>query len=90
MIPNRDSIPQNQPRPNDAVSKLDGIAASMEGIIGDSVSFFTFIELFFTFGSWFACFAFVGEQPIESDITPRKNEQRITTQRLLFFISFLL
>jgi hypothetical protein len=38
MIPNRDSTPQNQPRPKEAVSKTDGAAASMGGIVPDWVS----------------------------------------------------
>jgi hypothetical protein len=38
MIPNRDSIPQNQPRPKEAVSKTAGAATSMGGISAGLVS----------------------------------------------------
>jgi hypothetical protein len=38
MIPNRDSIPQNQPRPKEAVSKTAGTATSIGGISAGLVS----------------------------------------------------
>jgi hypothetical protein len=38
MIPNRDSIPQNQPRPKEAVSKTAGAATSINGISAGLVS----------------------------------------------------
>jgi len=41
MIPNRDSMPQNHPKPKDAVSNTVGGDASMAG----SVVFFTAAEL---------------------------------------------
>jgi hypothetical protein len=38
MIPNWDSIPQNQPRPKEAVSKTAGAATSIGGISAGLVS----------------------------------------------------
>jgi hypothetical protein len=90
IIPNRDSFPQNQPRPKEAVSKLDGTAASMGGIAGDSVLYSSLIEPSFVFEAWFSCVAVDGEQPIINDITPNKNKHRMILAQLLFFIYIIL
>jgi hypothetical protein len=90
IIPNRDSIPQNQPRPKDAVSKLDGTAASMGGIAGDLVLYARLRDPSFALEPLFACVAVVGEPPIKNDITPNKNKQRMILTQLLFSISIIL
>jgi hypothetical protein len=92
IIPNRDSIPQNQPRPKDAVSKIAGAAASMGGIAGDSVSILCarFMAVSVVFDSWFACESIVGEQAHRNDIIPRKNKHERRVVQHLFFILVVL
>ena len=77
MIPNRDSIPQNQPRPKDAVLKTDGAAASMGGICRDSVSVLNarFMESSAAFEAWLAWLVIFGKPPSIKDMTPDKNKQ---------------
>jgi hypothetical protein len=74
IIPNRDSIPQNQPRPKDAVSKSDGTAASMGGIDSDSILYARLMESSFVFEAGSACACVEGEQPIKNDISANKNK----------------
>jgi hypothetical protein len=77
MIPNRDSIPQNQPKPKDAVSKLAGIALSMDGIAGDSLLYAGIIESSFVFEAGFAGVSVAGEQLIKNAVTPNNNKHRM-------------
>ena len=44
MIPNRDSMPQNHPKPNDAVSNAAGASASMAGMAEGVLSFVWYVE----------------------------------------------
>jgi hypothetical protein len=53
-IPNRDSNPQNQPNPNDAVSYVDGAAASIGGRAGASVLYEATSEFSIFFESLFS------------------------------------
>jgi hypothetical protein len=89
MIPNRDSIPQNQPSPKDAVSKLDGTDASMGGIAGDLTLSARLMESF-AFEAWFAWVPVVGEQPVNNNITPNNDKHRMIFVQLLFSISIVL
>ena len=79
MIPNRDSIPQNHPSPKDAVSKIDGAAASMDGIAKGSVLVFNvrFMVASVVFESWPACESIVGEQAHSKDSIPVKNKHQL-------------
>ena len=70
-------MPQNQPRPKEAVSKVDGAAASMGGIAGDSVLYAEPIEPFSALEAWLSCGAVVGEQAIKNHVTPNKNKPRV-------------
>jgi hypothetical protein len=88
MIPNRDSIPQNHPRPKDAVSKTDAAAASMAGIAGDSVSilYARLISASVFFDSWIAGESIVGEQAHRTDSIPSKHKHQVASVQHLFFI----
>jgi hypothetical protein len=88
MIPNRDSIPQNHPRPKDAVSKTDGAAASMAGIAGDSgaILYARFISFSVFFDSWPARESIVGEQAHRTKSILSKHKHQVAPVQHLFFI----
>jgi hypothetical protein len=87
IIPNRDSIPQNHPRPKDAVSKTDGPAASRTGVAGGSVSslYARFISVSVFFDSWLACESIVGEQAHRNNSIISKHKHQVASVQFLFF-----
>jgi len=76
MIPNRDSIPQNQPSPKEAVSKTEGAAASMAGGLVASV-YARFTEFSFVSEVWPVWVVSNRATPSESDIIPNNNNHLI-------------
>ncbi len=87
MIPNRDSIPQNHPNPNDAVSKLDGAPASIGGIVREPGLEAATKAPSTAFEPLFSCAFAIAVPPIISHNIPSINEVFTTFVMLLFPIT---
>jgi hypothetical protein len=83
IIPNRDSMPQNHPIPNDAVSKLGGTAVSMGG-----TPFSMLMEDSFIFDSWLIDGSMVCEQVHKKNIEPKRIQNHPLPKWSFFFIAF--
>ena len=90
MIPNRDSIPQNQPNPKDAVSKAAGAAASIGGIDEDFVLSAVTKEPSIVFVLLVPRPCIIAVPPIMSNAIASNSEELKTSVRLLFFIAMIL
>jgi hypothetical protein len=92
IIPNWDSIPQNQPSPKDAVSKMDGAATSMGGMAGVSgcVLFARLMESAFGFDVSLVWAANVWAKPDKNDSIPNNNKHRMIFVPPIFSILVIL
>ena len=90
MIPNRDSIPQNQPKPKDTVSKTVGAAESIGGIDEDFVLSAVAKEPSIVFVLLFPWACIIAVPPITSNAIASNSEELMTPVKLLFFITMIL
>jgi len=81
-------MPQNQPNPKDAVSKMDGAASSMAGIFGAGVLDLEarFALLSSVPDAWFACIVNIKKQIDNTKTAPHGNTYVLSILFPLLFI----